>query len=52
MAIEDKIINYIDGKRTVNEIIRRTSIECRRDITKPALALIKLLKDIKLISEV
>ncbi|MBR3351889.1 MAG: DUF4910 domain-containing protein [Erysipelotrichaceae bacterium] len=51
IAIEDKIINYIDGKRTVNEIIRRTSIECRKDITKPALALIKLLKDIKLISE-
>lgn len=52
MDIQDKVINYIDGARSENDIIRRCCIECGKDVTKPAAALIKLLEELKLISAI
>ena len=48
--IQDKVINYIDGNRSENEIIRRCNIECGKDVTKSAAALIRLLEELNLIS--
>ncbi len=51
-GVQDNVINAIDGKRTVGEIIRRVSLEKRRDVKEAALLLLELLENIGFISRV
>ena len=50
MGLQDAVMNAIDGKKTVGEVVRTVSLEKRRDVKENVLLLIKLLEDIKLIS--
>jgi hypothetical protein len=52
MRIQDALINAIDGKKTVGEIIRSISLQKRTDVKDKVLKMLQLLKDINLISEV
>ena len=52
MRIQDSLINAIDGKKTVGEIIREVSLQKRSDVKDKVLMMLKLLQDIKLISVV
>lgn len=43
------VLNYIDGSRTVSQIIKEVSLEYRRDMKDAVLHYLKLLKEIELI---
>ena len=49
-GVQDNVVNAIDGKRTVGEIIRKVSLEKRRDVSETVKLMLKLLEDIRLIS--
>ena len=42
-------MNYIDGKRTVGQLIREVSLEYRRDMKDEVLPFLRLLEDLHLI---
>lgn len=43
------VMNYIDGKRTVGQLIREVSLEYRRDMKDEVLPFLRLLEDLHLI---
>ena len=47
----DSIQNYIDGKRTVGEIVRLVSLEALRDTKEDVLNYLGLLEQLNLISK-
>lgn len=51
MGLGDSIQNYIDGKRTVGEIVRLVSLEAMRDTKEDVLNYLGLLEQLKLISK-
>ena len=51
-GLTDGIVAYIDGKRTVGEIIRLVSLETRQDVTAASQPLFEVLEKIGLISEI
>lgn len=52
MSVESLVVYYIDGKRTVNEIIREVSLEMRKDMKDLILVFMNTLEEINLVSKI
>ena len=52
MGVTDTITNLIDGRNTVGEIIRKTSLEKRKDEKDAVLVILKLYEGLNLIEKI
>ncbi|MBQ5553516.1 MAG: hypothetical protein IIU37_08005, partial [Erysipelotrichaceae bacterium] len=52
MGVTDTITNLINGRNTVGEIIRKTSLEKRKDEKDAVLVILKLYEGLNLIEKI